>query len=357
MAAKRVSIKDIAEAAGVSHPTVSRALRGQGRVAQETRSRILALAEEMGYTPSLVARGLVNQRSYSVGMVVTTIADPFYHDIVRGVEDTALANGYTLYLATTNVDPDREMQVVANFQGHRVDGIIVASSRVGARYADLLSETGVPIVLVNSHADHSNIHSIAHDDYGGFGQIVQHVIDRGYGRIAYLGNGRAGRAEQERRRAWRDILSQHGHTPAVSSVGPTGRQLGGTIGVQSVLDAAAAHWHDLPDAICCYNDTMAIGALKILREQGIRVPQDVALTGVDDIDMSAYTQPSLTTWRQPRYEMGVQAMALLLAQVNDARVADARVADAKGADDPSTAPSPMRQEIITHGELIVRDST
>ncbi|RME61434.1 MAG: LacI family transcriptional regulator, partial [Caldilineae bacterium] len=179
MARKRVSIKDIAAAAGVSHPTVSRALRGQGRMSEETRARILALAQEMGYTPNLVARGLVTQRTNSIGLVVTYIEDPFHSEIIRGVERIVQENGYSLFLASTTADPEQELQVVRSFQGRNVDGIIVSASLVGDRYADILEELGIPIVLINCHAEGSNLYTVMHDDYAGAQQVVQHLIDTG----------------------------------------------------------------------------------------------------------------------------------------------------------------------------------
>ena len=141
----------------------------------------------------MVARGLVTQRSLTVGLVVTNIADPFHSEVTQGVESVAFRAGYSLILATAGVDPQREIEVVRSFQGRQVDGIIVSSSRVGNRYADLLQETGIPIVLINTHADGDNMHVVYHDDYAGMCQVVDHLLRRGYRRIAYLGNARAAR--------------------------------------------------------------------------------------------------------------------------------------------------------------------
>ena len=125
MTKKRVSIKDIADLAGVTHPTVSRALRGEGRMSDETRARILAIAQEVGYTPSMIARGLVTRRRYTIGMVVSNLADPFRSETTQGAEDTARQHGYSIILAIAGVNPERELEVVRNFQSRQVDGIIV----------------------------------------------------------------------------------------------------------------------------------------------------------------------------------------------------------------------------------------
>lgn len=312
MKRRRVSIKDIALAAGVSHPTVSRALRNQGRMSEATRTRIVALAEEMGYTPSLVARGLVTRRSHTVGFVVANFADPFHGSVAEGIEEEAARHGYDMFIASTAVDPERELQTVRSFQGRQVDAILISSSRVGSRYAELLSEMDIPIVLINNHADGEALHAVNHDDYGGSRALMAHLLARGCRRIGYLGNGRAGRANSERHRGWADALAEAGLPAAVAALGPNGRSPGGVEGTLALLAEAEACWGGPPDAILCYNDTMAMGALSSLRRKGLRTPEDVAVTGFDDIDAAAYTHPALTTWRQPRREMGVEAMRMVL---------------------------------------------
>lgn len=336
---KRVSIKDIARVAGVSHPTVSRALRGQGRMSDVTRERIIAIAQEMGYTPSLVARGLVTQRSHLIGLIVTQFSDPFNTEVAEGIEDEALRHGYTLFLASTRgVDPEREVQVVREMQGRQVDGIIVSSSRVGSRYADLLDEIGIPIVLINNHAGGANVHGIYHDDYHGARQMVDHLLAQGRQHIAFLGNGRAGRAQSERQRGWSDAMLTAGSLIDVIAFGSNGRMAGGAEGAQKLLALADLRWSHAPDAICCYNDAMAIGAMKVLRRQGLRIPEDVAITGFDDIEMAAYVCPPLTTFHQPRYEMGVESMKIMLQALEGGHKSEQPV------------------NIVMHGELVARES-
>ena len=335
---KRVSIKDIAELAGVSHPTVSRALRGEGRMSDETRARILAIAADIGYTPSLIARGLVTQRSHSVGLAVTNFADPFHSEIAQGVEEEALRRQYSIYLASTTVDPARELEVVRNFQARQVDGLIVSSSRVGGQYAGLLQEIGIPIVLINTHAGGDNMHMVYHDDYGGAFDLVQHLIDAGYRRIAFLGNQRGGKPVHDRQRAWVDALAQADLPAEMLCFGPNGRFEGGVAGAKALLTLAAETWRGLPDALVCYNDTMAIGAISVLRAQGLTVPQDMAVTGFDDVDVAAYFEPPLTTWRQPRRAMGRAAMEMMLELLDG---------ETNGT---------HRHVRVMHGELVVRRS-
>ncbi len=337
---RRVSIKDIAAAAGVSHPTVSRALRGQGRMSEATRARILTIAREMGYTPNLVARGLVTQRTYSVGLVVTNIRDPFHSEIIRGVEAVVRAHGYSLFLASTTADPDQELEVVRSFVGRDVDGIVIASSQAGDRYAEMLDELGMPIVLINSHAEGDNVHAVRHDDYAGACAVMEHLLDQGFQRIAFLGLGRSSRVHGERRQAWKEALRRRGLDASVAVSAPESTIEHGVTQVVHLVERARGRWGTPPQAIFCYNDLLAIGAISGLRRLGLEVPQDVAVAGFDDLEVCAHMRPSLTTLRQPRYEMGEDAAQLLLSLLEQDRRAQ-----------------PKPTEKLYRGELQIREST
>ncbi len=339
MIKKRVSIKDIARLAGVSSPTVSRALHGRGRISDLTRTRIIEIANQVGYTPSLVARGLVTQRSYCVGLIVPTFADPFHSQVAQGVEEAARRHHYSIFLASTDVDPVREVEIARTFHGRQVDGIIVSASRVGNRYADWLDETGMPMVLINPHIISDQVHSIYHDDYKGGCHLMQHLLARGYRRIAYIGNERGARPSVERQRAWFESMQAAGLQPEVTVNGPNGRFNGGIMAAEQLLAKADTCWHAPPDAIFCYNDTMAISAMAVLRAHGLQTPADVAVTGFDDIDVAEFLDPPLTTLRQPRQQMGAQALQILLALIEQT---------------PNVC---VPQATAMNGELIVRGST
>jgi DNA-binding LacI/PurR family transcriptional regulator len=309
---KRISIKDIAVIAGVSHPTVSRALRGEGRISEETRVRIVSIAQELGYTPNLVARGLVMQRTQSIGLVVTNIGDPFHAEVIRGVEHVVRDHGYSLFLASTTADPEQEVSVVRSFHGRNVDGMIIASSQVGGRYAELLDELDIPIVLISSHAEGNNLHSVNHDDYAGATQIMVHLLGQGFRRIAFLGHCSGDRVVQERRRAWQDALVTAGLESLVTVNAPDSGIEYGVGSVGAILARADEIWGMPPDAIFCYNDLLAIGIISGLRRQGLAVPADIAVAGFDGLEVAAHLEPALTTLSQPRYEMGLCAGEMLM---------------------------------------------
>lgn len=334
-----VTIKDIARSAGVSHTTVSRALRGHPAIAPGTVSRIQQIADELGYVPNTVARGLKTRRSGVLGVIVRRIADPFFSEVLNGIEEVLHAEGYSLFLAASNRDTEREEAIVRLMSEHRVDGVIICSTQVGEAQRRQLESFGVPTVLINNQASEEVTHSVYHDDAYGSGRMTNHLLELGHERIAYVGNARAGRTTEERLRGYKEELDAAGLAPRPEYVveGTNGLAEGGANGVAQLLEAAQS-----PTGIVCYNDVMAIGAIQMLREAGLRVPEDCSVTGFDNIELAAYVSPTLTTFSQPKYELGCQAAKMMLALLDRQ--------DANGDEQKSDI-------VILRGELTVRDST
>jgi DNA-binding LacI/PurR family transcriptional regulator len=302
--AKPPSIKDIARLARVSHPTVSRALQNSPLVNAETAARIRRIAEEQGYRASAVARGLVTRRTRTVGLVVTMLDDPFASEVACGVEEAATDCGYAVFLANAHADPDRERKVVEELAERRVDGIIVTSSRVGALYLPLLKKLEVPIVLVNHQYPGEFVHSVSIANQEGMRAATEHMIELGHRRIAYLGDSNGYQADAERRAGYRAALLRAGigFAPELAAIGD-GRPEAAMEAVHELL-----RLNTPPTAVCCYNDMTALGAMRAIRARGLRVPQDVSVTGFDDLFFAEYLTPALTTVRQPMRRMGQMAM-------------------------------------------------
>src|SRR5215471_1960642 len=178
-----ISIKDIARAAGVSHSTVSRALRNSPLVNAKTAALVRKIAKQEKYVASAVARSLVTQRTHTIGIVVTSIADPFAGEVVSGIEECALGNNYSVILAASHGDPDREFRAVQSFYERRVDGVIVMASRVGARYRSRLSGLKSPVVLINSHHQAEFTYSVRIDNIGAAKVATLHLAGLGHRRI------------------------------------------------------------------------------------------------------------------------------------------------------------------------------
>jgi DNA-binding LacI/PurR family transcriptional regulator len=330
--AKPISIKDIARMADVSHSTVSRALQNSPLINRKTAENIRRIAEESGYRASAVARSLVTRHTRTVGTVVTTIADPFAAGVVSGIEDAANDHGFSVLLANSNADPDREVRVVRSFEERRVDGIIVTSSRAGAVYTPMLAQMRIPIVLLNNQHPSEFVHSvmIANTDAGR--DATAYLIELGHRRIAYLGDRNGGQSDSERFAGYRRALDE-ADMPFLPElmVHGDGKPEGGMRAMAQLLALPAR-----PTAVFCYNDMTALGALRQIRASGLRVPDDISLIGFDDLYIAQYIEPALTTIRQPMRQMGRMAMETLLHLL---------------------AGSESAHSITVPGELIIRDST
>lgn len=329
---KPTSIKDIARMANVSSSTVSRALQNSPLISRRTAEKVQRIAKQSGYRVSAIARGLVTQRTKSIGVVVTTIADPFVSEVVSGIEDCCNDHGYSVFLANSNADPDRETKVVHSFSERRVEGIIVTSSRVGALYLPLLSETRIPIVLVNNQHPGEFVNSILIENVKASAEITNHLIKLGHRRIAYLGDRFGYQSDTERFAGYREALERAGlpFAPELVVHGE-GKCEGADAAVEVLLGLS-----NTPTAIVCYNDMTAFGVVRQLHLNKIRVPEDISVVGFDDLFIATYMQPPLTTLQQPRRLMGRLATESLL-----------RLISGQATESPTKVPA----------TLIIRDST
>ena len=304
----KASIKDIAELARVSHSTVSRALRESPLVNPKTAMRIRKIAEKAGYRASAAARSLVMGRSNTIGVVVTNIADPFVSGVMSGIEHTAEKHGYSVFLANSNAEPEREMRVVRSFEERRVDGIIVTASRVGALYVPMMERMNVPVVLLNNQHPSEFAHSVLINNVEASLELTRHLIRLGHRRIAYIGDQYGHQSDTERLTGYRHALEEAGiDFQPDRVVQGDGKPEGGRQAMVRLLMT-----HKLPTAVFCYNDMSALGAMWQIRACGLRIPEDISVAGFDDLYISQYLDPPLTTVRQPMQQMGRMAMETLL---------------------------------------------
>lgn len=334
-----VTIKDIARQAGVAHTTVSRALRGSPLISTEVSERIKRIAEEMSYHPSAAARSLKTKRTQVLGVIVSNIADPFFSEILQGIDDTAQRSGYSLFIASAQHHSEREQAIAKTMREHRVDGVILCSTPFSAGQGKQFLADDTPIVVINNQSAEDYHYSIFHDDLDGSRQITQHLIELGHRKIAYLGNSLSGRTNLDRLTGYTQEMASAGLPVPASYIHEvdSGMPESGTGGLQHFLALP-----EPPTAIFCFNDLLAIGVLQGLHAAGICVPQRCSVAGFDNISFSAYTNPTLTTLDQPKRHIGAEAARLLLALI-DPHIAD----DAK----------PTQKVQMLKGKLLVREST
>ncbi len=329
---KLVSIKDIAREAGVSPSTVSRALHNHPHISKKTGARIHRLAQEMSYTPSLLARSLVTQDTATIGLVITYTSDPFLARLVTGVEETARSCGYSIFLSSSYRDYDRELEVVRSFHERRTNGIIITGSQIDTDYADLYDRFPLPIVLINCR---KYPYSVSADKRSGAKQAVEHLIQLGHRRIAFVSN-QSVHTNHDRLTGYRQALRKH-DIPIDNSliVAGDGMLEGGARAGLQLLNLSQP-----PTAIFCFNDMTAVGVLTALGEAGLQVPRNCSVVGFDDLEISAYYGPPLTTIRQPCYRMGQAAMRMLLQLIRGESDVQAEVLPTELVVRQSTGPAP-----------------
>ncbi len=308
----RPTITDVAARAGVSKSLVSLVIRGGRHVRPQRRAAVLAAARELGYRPNAMARGLVQKRTRLLGVMVSDLHNPFFADVVMGVQDQAARAGYKVLLNTGNRIPTQEDEAIEALLQLRVDGLIVAAPLVESR---LIAAAGreIPIVLVGREAKAASLSSVTNDDWAGAVAVVRHCASLGHKRIAHIDGGQ-GAGASARRRGYEDAMRELQLSRFARVVPGAYTEEGGHSGALILLDERPR-----PTAIFAANDLAAIGALNAIEERGLKVPDDISLVGYDNTSLAALRHISLTTVHQPRLEMGQIAVSSVLDRLEDSR--------------------------------------
>ncbi len=308
----KITIADVAREAGVSSQTVSRVINNKGEISSETRTSVLAVIERLGYRPSSIARSLATSRTFTIGLSVPDIANPFWPEIARGVEDVAWERGYHVFLCNTTEEPRREEAVLQLLEDKRVDGVIAAGARLpDERLLPLLAKHSA-VVLVNRTLPGNGVGAVVVDSHAGAHQAVAHLLARGRRRIGFLAGPPTSHNGRRHLSGYLETLEAAGQAIDLSRIQPCPPYLEG--GYQAAQALLARH-PDL-DALYCYNDLTALGALQACSELGRRVPDDIAIVGNDDILLASLVTPALTTLRVSKYDVGARAAGMLFDRIN-----------------------------------------
>jgi DNA-binding LacI/PurR family transcriptional regulator len=300
----------------VSTATVSRALNGTGQIAPATRATIDAAVEQLGYRPNTIARSLVTKSTQTIAFLLPDITNPFYAALVSGIQQYALSHGHTMLLCTTEGDAEREEQYLSLLRAKQVDGALVDGLVLPPDRIARFVEDGFPIVCLDRDIDSNAIPLVQVDNRLGGRLATQHLIDLGHDRIAHVTGARTLRISEDRLAGFRDALAAIGVTPDPRLVAEGGfTEEGGYDATRTLLETGEEF-----TAVFAANDLSALGVLHALAESGRRVPEDVSVVGFDDLRLSAYTTPPLTTIRQPAAEIGQRATELLIDLTHGRRV-------------------------------------
>jgi LacI family transcriptional regulator len=331
-----VTLRDVARVAGVHPATVSRALNEETRtlVNDETAKRVLKAAEELGYQPNPIARGLKTNRSYTIGVLIPDLTNPLFPPILRGIEDHLETGGYTPLTANTDNDPERELLDSQTMRARQVDGIIAATARRDHRLHDALLEAGIELVLVNRRQPDMPVSSATADDRLGMRLSVEHLVALGHTRIAHLAGPLDYSTGLDRHGSFHETMRAAGlePDPELVLVSEAFTESEGARLCAQLIDAGRRF-----TAIAAANDLLALGCYDIFAERGVRCPEDISVIGFNDMPFAARFQPPLTTIRIPHYEIGKAAAQLMLERLQDGG-------------------SPPR-EVMLEPSLVVRGST
>ena len=310
MARTSVTIKDVAREAHVSVATVSRALNGHDNVAEAVRQQVLATAARLRYQPHAAARSLSSRRTQTIGVVLPDLHGEFFSELIRGIDQVARAHRQHLLVSSYHGHPEEQGDALRAMRG-RVDGLLVLSpyaDRPGF-LTDNLPEA-LPVVLINTQLPGSEFPSLSIDNYRGASAMVEHLVEAGHRRIAFIGGPADNFDARERARGYRDALARLLPKQEPWELPGDFDEASGYEAGRQLLQAKQR-----PDAVFAANDMMALGCLYAFNEAGLRVPADVALAGFDDIPLARFVHPPLTTMRVNIAELGGMAMTRLLQSI------------------------------------------
>ena len=309
----RPTIYDVARLAGVSTATVSRALNGTGQIAAATRAAIEAAVEQLGYRPNTVARSLVTKSTQTIALLLPDITNPFYAALVSGIQEHALPHGYAMLLCTTEGDAEREEQYLSLLRAKQVDGALVDGLRLPPERIARFVEDGFPIVCLDRDIESNSIPLVQVNNRLGGRLATEHLLGLGHRRIAHVAGARELRISEERLAGYQTALTD-GFDEQLVAEGKFTEE-GGHAAMVGLLERR-------PDltAVFAANDLSALGVLSALASSGRRIPDDVSVVGFDDLRLSAFTSPPLTTIQQPAIEIARRATELLLDLIRGAEV-------------------------------------
>jgi len=302
---KNPTIADLAKLTGLAKSTISGVLNNKEGFSEETRQKVLKAAEQLGYVPNELARGLTSKSTGSIGLIIKDITNPFYNHITKGVQEVAEEHGYTVFLCSSGESHQAEIKHMEAMTRKRVDGLIIAPllEEVTFDHFHALKKKGIPFVLLGRISGLS-CDTFEFDDYGGGRQATEHLLACGHTRIGFVQGPRTSRAAKLRFAAFLDTMKEHGLAPDPRHVfGHTS-----TLGEAMEIGRRLAEMEDRPSAVICFDDLIAIGVIKALQDAGLRVPDDLSVVGFDDIEFNTFP---LTTVSIPTYDAG-KAMAWTL---------------------------------------------
>lgn len=342
---KPATLSDIAATVGVAPMTVSRVVNQNGYVSEHTREKVLLALKELNYRRNGSARNLKRQCTETIGLVLGDISNPYSTELANGVRETLSIRGFSLFICISEHSAKEDIAAIGALVNHSVDGLIVAtrSNKGGDDYLKEIVESNVPVVVIGRDFQHAEVDFVSTDNLNGGFEATRHLIDLGHRRIGFIGATLSGGSSLKRLQGYLKALEHYkipiddrlitGPKEAISEVPGYSTEKIGYEGMKRLLSLP-----NRPTAVFARNDFTAIGAMTAIKEANLRIPEDVAIVGFDDIPLAVHTSPALTTVRQPMHLQGQLAAEMLLERIKTDEIGG-------------------RREHILNCELIIRNST
>ncbi len=308
---KHVTIRDVARLAGVGIGTASRALNNKKDVSPITRKRVLEAAKRLGYVPNSLARGLISGKTKKIGIIITTILNPFYAVVVSGIEKILSSQGYTLALYNSNEDPEKERESIMTLRAQRVDGLILAPVEYESNNVKYLLENQIPFVLVARNTIDRNTNYVVCDDFKVGRLATEYLIKKGHKRILFINSWKSSSAVL-RLEGYKSALLDSGlkiDPKFIYSLDPGSN-------LRDILENVFSQ-RKKPTAIFCFCDSIALEVIRFLKYRKIKIPDDVAIIGCDNLDFTELIDPPLTTVEISKYEMGEKSAKILIEKLKE----------------------------------------
>jgi len=299
---EKITIIEIAKLAGVSRTTVSRVLSGSTFVSKNTRDRILGIIKEKEYKPSIMAQSLRTNRTRTIGLVLADIENPFYSRVAKGVIDAAETKKYNVILCNSNNDIELEERDIKTLMGRGVDGLILTTVALKMKTIEYLLDREFPFILIDCKLDTPGVNYVVNDDYFGAKLATEYLIELGHKKIFFLGDRKL-LSLRERLRGFKDTLADHKIESSNTFVPQKFINMYGIYDIDKIIEYIINREEKIT-AVFAGNDYLAIKSIKVINDNGLKVPEDISVIGYDNIEISALVKVPLTTIRQPKYLLG-----------------------------------------------------
>ncbi|WP_183600379.1 LacI family DNA-binding transcriptional regulator [Paenibacillus phyllosphaerae] len=317
----KATIYDIAREAGVSIATVSKVINGKGKISEERRREVMAIMERLQYQPSVIASALTGKHTYTIGLLLPDLSNPFFAEVARAVEDRGHQLGYSVVMCSTDNKDERIERYLSLLKQQRVDGIILATGIGSAEQLKKLNHA-MPVVVIGREVPESNLPTVVADDWGGGKAAAEHLLALGHRRMAVFAERLSITSSRERLRGFRQAIEEAGFTLTDEAIVICDDRIDDGRRQASALLRGS----DRPTAVFCFNDLLAVGVLQAAKEAGLSVPAQLSIVSFDNTILAEVTDPPLTAVAQPMTHIGASAVDLLLEEIGSKPKIKARIA-------------------------------